>query len=130
MANHRTRTVYGDRCIKVREKINSKESLPKEINSSLLSSIGMVKIKVTVISQEGHCNAGNKVGDEIIFDWETHEITGRLCLHALYSALPKIYALAQGGNVAFATSDDGSKVARHACPDGYNPLILEMKIMD
>jgi len=90
----------------------------------------MVRIKATVISQEGHCAAGHKVGDEIIFNWDTHEIKGRLCLHALYSVLPKIYALAHGANVAYATAEDGSKVARHACPDGYNPVILELKIID
>ena len=90
----------------------------------------MVRVKATVISQEGHCSAGHKIGDEIIFDWDTHEIEGRLCLHALYSVLPKIYALAHGANVAYATAEDGSKVARHACPDGYNPLILELKILD
>jgi len=99
----------------------------------------MVKIKATVISQKGHCDAGNKVGDEITFDWDTHEIEGRLCLHALYSVMPKnalysvmpkIYAMAQGGNVAFAQADDGTLVARHACPDGYNPLILELRVVE
>lgn len=90
----------------------------------------MVKIKATVISQEGHCDAGNEVGDEITFDWGTHEIEGRLCLHALYSVMPKIYAMAQGGNVAFAKADDGTLVARHACPDGYNPLILELRVVE
>jgi len=90
----------------------------------------MVRVKATVISQEGHCAAGHKVGDETIFDWDTHEIEGRLCLHALYSALPKIYALAHEGKVAYATLEDGSKVARHACPDGYNPLILELRVVD
>ena len=87
----------------------------------------MVKVKAKVLSQEGHCEAGHRVGDEIVFDWDTHEIKGKMCLHALYSALPKIYALAHGADVAFAESDDGSRVARHACPDGYNPVIFELK---
>ena len=87
----------------------------------------MVKVKSRVISQEGHCAAGHRVGDEIVFDWDTHEIKGKMCLHALYSALPKIYALAHGADVAFAESDDVSRVARHACPDGYNPVIFELK---
>jgi uncharacterized repeat protein (TIGR04076 family) len=90
----------------------------------------MVKVKATVIKQDGNCSAGNKVGDEIIFDWNTHEIKGRLCLHALYSVLPKIYAMAHGAKVAFATAENGSKVARHACPDGANPLLLELKIVE
>lgn len=51
-----------------------------------------------------------------------------MCLHALYSALPKIYALAHRANVAFATDDKGQKIARHACPDGYNPVIYEIKL--
>jgi len=87
----------------------------------------MVKVEARVISQEGNCEAGHRVGDEMVFDWDTHEIKRRICLHALYSALPKIYALAHGADVALAESDDGSKVARHACPDGYNPVIFELK---
>jgi hypothetical protein len=29
--------------------------------------------------------------------------------------------------VAFAVNEEGDRVARHACPDGYNPVILELK---
>jgi len=87
----------------------------------------MSRIRVKVISQKGVCHAGHQVGDEIVFDWDTHEIEGRLCLHALYSVMPKIYALAHGAEVAFATSEDGKQVARHACPDGDNPLVLELE---
>jgi uncharacterized repeat protein (TIGR04076 family) len=86
----------------------------------------MSKVRVRVVSQEGHCSAGQKVGDEVVFDWDTHEIRGRICLHTLYSMMPKIYALAHGANVAFAVAEDGSRVARHACPDGYNPVIYEL----
>ena len=90
----------------------------------------MGKVKVTVISQKGRCSAGHVVGDEIVFDWNTHTIDGRICLHALYSMMPKIYALAHGGNVAFATNEVGEKVARHACPDGYNPVIFELSVIE
>ena len=44
----------------------------------------MSKVRVRVISQEGHCSAGQRVGDEAVFDWDTHEIDGKVCLHALY----------------------------------------------
>ena len=86
----------------------------------------MSKVRVRIVSQEGHCSAGQKVGDEVVFDWDTHEIQGRICLHALYSMMPKIYALVHGADVAFAAAEDGSRVARHACPDGYNPVIYEL----
>ncbi len=87
----------------------------------------MSKVRVRVISQEGHCSAGQNVGDEVVFDWDTHETDGRVCLHALYSMMPKIYALAHGADVAFAVNDEGASVARHACPDGYNPVIYELE---
>ncbi len=86
-----------------------------------------LKVLTRVISQEGHCASGHRVGDEVSFDWDTNEIEGRACLHALYSMLPKIYALAHGADVAFATAEDGSRVAHHACPDGHNPVIFELK---
>lgn len=65
----------------------------------------------------------------MVFDWDTHEIDGRVCLHALYSMMPKIYALANGADVAFAVNDEGANVARHACPDGYNPVIYELELI-
>jgi uncharacterized repeat protein (TIGR04076 family) len=89
----------------------------------------MSKVRVKVISQEGHCAAGHKAGDVIIFNWDTHEIDGMICLHALYSMMPKVYALAHGANVAFAENKEGAKVARHACPDGYNPVIYELELL-
>ena len=91
------------------------------------SCIAMSKVLVRIVSQEGHCAAGEKVGDEVVFDWDTNEIEGKMCLHALYSALPKIYALAHGADVAYAKDDEGNRVARHACPDGYNPVIYEIR---
>jgi len=89
----------------------------------------MSKVRVRVISQEGHCSAGQRVGDEVVFDWGTHGIDGRVCLHALYSMMPKIYALAHGAGVAFAVNDEGVNVARHACPDGSNPVIYELGLI-
>jgi hypothetical protein len=31
--------------------------------------------------------------------------------------------------VAFAVNKEGNNVARHACPDGYNPVIYEFKLV-
>ncbi|MBN2336508.1 TIGR04076 family protein [Candidatus Bathyarchaeota archaeon] len=90
----------------------------------------MVRIKATVISQKGHCAAGHKVGDETVFDWDTNEIEGKMCLHMMYSVLPKVFAFAHGAKVAWATAEDGEKVSRHACPDGTNPVIVELRRLD
>jgi len=90
----------------------------------------MVKVRVKVVSQRGHCQAGHRPGDEAVFDWENHTIEGRLCLHALYSVLPKVYAMAMGGEVAFARDEEGGRVARHACPDAANPVVLELSLVE
>jgi uncharacterized repeat protein (TIGR04076 family) len=49
------------------------------------------KIIARVIKQKGHCAAGHQVGDEVIFDGLT--VQGQVCIHALYSFLPKVFAM-------------------------------------
>jgi uncharacterized repeat protein (TIGR04076 family) len=67
-------------------------------------------IVARVIRQEGHCAAGHQVGDEIVFDGQT--VQGRVCLSALYSFLPKVFA---------------KDVSTHACPDAFNPVVFEIR---
>lgn len=79
------------------------------------------RIVVEVISQKGDCASGHKVGDKVIF--EDEEMKGRLCLSAMYSLLPKIFAMKYEAN--FPWLKDKDKVT-HACPDGYNPVIFQI----
>ena len=58
------------------------------------------------------------MGYEILFDYGSHEIQGKICLHALYTVLPKIYFLAHWGDVAFVVGDEENRVALHAYTDG------------
>ncbi|MCE7738957.1 MAG: TIGR04076 family protein [Candidatus Heimdallarchaeota archaeon] len=81
-------------------------------------------IKLKVIKQEGTCAAGQKVGDEILISFDKNEIKGKICLHALYSVLPKVYAMAYGAKFPWLDDDD---VSTHACPDPWNPLVYEIK---
>jgi uncharacterized repeat protein (TIGR04076 family) len=71
----------------------------------------------------GHCIFDHKVGDEVIFDGETVE--GRVCLHALYSFLPKVFAMSYGAQFPWLKGDPN--VATHACPDAYNPVVFEIE---
>jgi uncharacterized repeat protein (TIGR04076 family) len=80
------------------------------------------QIRVRVKSQEGHCAVGHKVGDEILFTGT--EVKGKMCLSALYSMMPKIYAMRY--NARFPWVDDQC-FATHACPDGFNPVIFELE---
>ncbi len=74
-----------------------------------------------VIRQEGSCAAGHKVGDEVLFTGD--EIKGKICISALYSVLPKVYAMMY--NSHFPWLEDQCR-ATHAYPDAFNPLVLEL----
>jgi uncharacterized repeat protein (TIGR04076 family) len=79
-------------------------------------------IRCTVLSQEGECAAGHEVGDEVIFTGE--EVKGKICISALYSMMPKVYAMMY--NARFPWLEDQCS-ATHACPDGFNPVIFKLE---
>jgi uncharacterized repeat protein (TIGR04076 family) len=81
----------------------------------------LYRIIAKVISVQGTCEFGHQIGDEVIFDGET--IQGRVCLNALYSMLPKVFALRYGAEFPWLKDKD---VATHACPDAYNPVVFEI----
>jgi uncharacterized repeat protein (TIGR04076 family) len=79
-------------------------------------------IVARVIKQEGYCAAGHQVGDEVFFDGET--VQGKVCIHALYSFLPKVFAMRYGAEFPWTQERD---VASHACPDAWNPVVFEIR---
>jgi uncharacterized repeat protein (TIGR04076 family) len=76
------------------------------------------RIVVKVIKQEGHCGAGHQVGDEVIFDGMT--VQGKMCIHAMYSLLPKVFAMRYGAQFPWLQDPD---VATHA----WNPVVFEVR---
>ena len=87
------------------------------------SKEGCYKIVADVIRQEGSCSFGHRVGDTVVFDGET--VQGRVCMHALYSFLPKVFAMQYGAD--FPWLKDDKDVATHACPDYKNPVVFEIR---
>ncbi|MDP2954141.1 MAG: TIGR04076 family protein [Chloroflexota bacterium] len=79
-------------------------------------------IVARVISQEGTCGNGHKVGDEVLFTGDA--VQGKICLSALYSMLPKVYAMRYGAHFPWL---EDQNVCTHACPDGFNPVIFELR---
>lgn len=75
-----------------------------------------------VIRREGHCEFGHQVGDEVVFDGDT--VQGRVCISALYSFLPKVFAMRYGARFPWLDDPD---VATHACPDAWNPVVFEIR---
>ena len=79
-------------------------------------------IIVEVIRQNGTCTAGHRVGDQVVFDGL--HVRGGLCIHALYSMLPKVLAMRYGAEFPWLQDKD---VATHACPDAFNPVVFEVR---
>jgi uncharacterized repeat protein (TIGR04076 family) len=78
-------------------------------------------VTVKVISQEGSCGMGHKVGDKIAFT--ENKIDGQICIHALYAILPKIFAMMYGARFPWLDDPD---VSTSACPDAKNPVVFEI----
>jgi len=79
------------------------------------------KVSVEVISQEGTCEAGHKVGDRWVIGEKTPE---GLCIFAFSSLLPFITPLMFGGSFPWEKDPDMTTVA---CPDGQNPVVFELR---
>ena len=80
------------------------------------------KIIAKVIKKEGQCDAGHQIGDEVVFNGTTVE--GKICIHALYSFLPKVFAMRYGATFPWLKDPD---TAAHACPDAWNPVVFEIR---
>lgn len=78
-------------------------------------------ITVKVISQKGNCGMGHKVGDKITITEEG--VQGKICIHALYSFLPKVFAMMYDSRFPWL---EDPNVSTSACPDAYNPVIFEI----
>ena len=85
----------------------------------MAKSIKMIEAKV--ISQKGTCALGHKVGDVVRFT-ETG-VDGKICIHALYSMLPAVFAMLHEAHFPWLKDPD---VKTHACPDAFNPLVFEV----
>jgi uncharacterized repeat protein (TIGR04076 family) len=109
----------------------SGEALAKSKGSPLVKASSVMEanmqeeiagVQLKVISQKGTCGLGHRVGDTCTFT-ETG-LDGKLCIHAMYSVLPKVFAMMY--DAKFPWLKDGD-VATHACPDATNPVVFEVK---
>jgi len=84
----------------------------------------MTKIIAKVISQQGICEAGHKVGDEFIISQTT---PAGMCSWAFYTLFPFTVTLQFGGAFPWEKDPDKAKVA---CPDADNPVVFELRKAD
>jgi uncharacterized repeat protein (TIGR04076 family) len=90
--------------------------VPKEAN--VAKTVKAIQAKV--LSVKGECGI-HKVGDVCAFT--TEGVQGKVCIHAMYSMLPKVFAMMYGATFPWLKDPD---VATHACPDAANPVVFEI----
>lgn len=77
-------------------------------------------VRIKVISQEGRCGAGHKVGDEWIVGATT---PGGMCFNAFAVLQSNIRILRFGGKFPWGRNPDSLRLA---CSDFRNPVIFEI----
>jgi len=97
----------------------SSQKPPSEKEESMAKEITAVKAKV--IRVKGTCSLGHKVGDIVKFT-ETG-IEGKICIHALCSMLPAVFAMMFEARFPWLKDPD---TKTHACPDAMNPVVFEI----
>ncbi len=78
-------------------------------------------VEVTVVSQQGVCAEGHKVGDKWVICSKTPE---GMCLSAFHTVFPSLRVLRHGGS--YSWEDDPDKTTL-VCIDSQNPVIFELK---
>jgi uncharacterized repeat protein (TIGR04076 family) len=81
----------------------------------------VTEVKARVVSVKGVCELGHKAGDIVRFTQTG--VDGKICVHALYSMLPKVFAMMFNAEFPWAQNPD---VLTHPCPDAINPVVFEL----
>ena len=81
-------------------------------------------VQITVVSQEGRCDAGHKVGDQWIVDGKTLKTPEGMCIFAYQSLQNVLVALMFGASFPWEKDPDSTTVV---CPDPGNPCVFELR---
>ena len=98
-----------------------KDSASYTLNKTKTDTTMANVVTAKVINQEGTCGLGHKVGDEVHFTEDG--VQGKICIHALYSFLPKVFAMMYDSQFPWLEDPD---VSTSACPDAKNPVVFEI----
>lgn len=79
------------------------------------------EVRAKVLSVKGTCEQKHEVGDVVRFT--EGGVDGHICVHALSSMMPKVFAMMFNAEFPWATDPD---VLTHACPDAFNPVVFEL----
>jgi len=93
--------------------IKKEESMAKKITA----------VKAKVKSVKGTCGI-HEVGD--VAKFTENGVEGKICIHALYSMMPAVFAMLFDANFPWLEDPD---TKTHACPDAANPVVFEITRM-
>ena len=87
------------------------------------------ELEIELVEGEGDCVAGHEVGDKFRVPGGTDQFKcDGLCIHALYSIMPKLVAMRYGAT--FPWVDEDADGVTHACPDAANPHTFKIRVVD
>jgi len=86
-----------------------------------MAKFSNIEVTAKVVSQKGKCWLGHKVGDEVKFTQTGVE--GKVCIHALYSMLPAVFAMMHDAKFLWLKDPDKKL---HPCTDAANPVVFEI----
>ncbi len=98
---------------------SSKES---EKNEEEIMAKKIIAVTAKVLSIKGTCGL-HKVGDKVRFT--ESGVEGKICIHALYSMLPAVFAMMFDAQFPWLRENPDKKT--HACPDAFNPVVFEIE---
>ncbi len=79
------------------------------------------EVRAKVLSVKGECSLGHMAGDVVRFTQTG--VDGKICVHALYCMMPKVFAMMFNAHFPWAQDPD---VLTHPCPDAANPVVFEL----
>jgi uncharacterized repeat protein (TIGR04076 family) len=112
VAERQGEPLYGE----IEEVFSNRREVEEVEMAKKITSV-VVKVK----SQKGSCAIGHNVGD--IVKITESGIDGKICIHALYSMLPAVFAMMFEARFPWLKDPD---IKTHACPDAVNPVVFEI----
>jgi uncharacterized repeat protein (TIGR04076 family) len=74
-------------------------------------------------SAELPARGGLQILLERVISVTEYGVEGQICIHALYSMLPAVFAMLFDAHFPWLDNPD---VKTHACPDAHNPVVFEI----
>jgi uncharacterized repeat protein (TIGR04076 family) len=93
-------------------------SFPAFLQGTDVDEKGITAVQAKVV--KGSCSL-HKIGD--VAEFKESGVNGKICIHALYSMLPAVFAMLFGAQFPWLEDKD---TKTHACPDANNPVVFEI----